>query len=125
MRIYISDRQRFPSIVGADWREKWEILPVSWTASTSRYCVAPAGGRPVDERGAREPRERQPRHLSPAHTGGYSARATSRVSAQEIAPSPQSALGALVMVGVVLDRSTPESFAAFEGAVLGMKDVLD
>src|SRR5690348_16602922 len=25
-------------------------------------------------------------------------------------------LGALVMVGVVLDRSTPESFAAFEGA---------
>ena len=33
--------------------------------------------------------------------------------------------GALVMVGVVLDRSTPESFAAFEGAVLAMKDVLD
>ena len=29
------------------------------------------------------------------------------------------------MVGVVLDRSTPESFAAFEGAVLAMKDVLD
>ncbi len=34
-------------------------------------------------------------------------------------------LGALVMVGVVLDRSTPESFAAFEGAVVAMKDVLD
>jgi Lrp/AsnC family transcriptional regulator, leucine-responsive regulatory protein len=34
-------------------------------------------------------------------------------------------LGALVLVGVVLDRSTPESFAAFEGAVLKMKDVLD
>lgn len=34
-------------------------------------------------------------------------------------------LGALVMVGVVLDRSTPESFAAFEGAVTGMKEVLD
>ena len=34
-------------------------------------------------------------------------------------------LGALVMVGVVLDRSTPESFAAFEKAVLPMKDVLD
>jgi Lrp/AsnC family leucine-responsive transcriptional regulator len=34
-------------------------------------------------------------------------------------------LGTLVMVGVVLDRSTPESFAAFEGAVLAMKDVLD
>lgn len=34
-------------------------------------------------------------------------------------------LGALVMVGVVLDRSTPESFAAFEGAVLRMKEVLD
>ncbi len=35
------------------------------------------------------------------------------------------ALGTLVMVGVVLDRSTPESFAAFEGAVVGMKEVLD
>jgi Lrp/AsnC family leucine-responsive transcriptional regulator len=34
-------------------------------------------------------------------------------------------LGTLVMVGVMLDRSTPESFAAFEGAVLRMKDVLD
>ncbi|WP_287958882.1 Lrp/AsnC ligand binding domain-containing protein [Filomicrobium sp.] len=34
-------------------------------------------------------------------------------------------LGALVMVGVVLDRSTPESFAAFEGAVLKVKDILD
>ncbi|MGV1761382.1 Lrp/AsnC family transcriptional regulator [Rhizobium sp. A22-96] len=34
-------------------------------------------------------------------------------------------LGALVMVGVVLDRSTPESFATFEGAVMEMKEVLD
>lgn len=34
-------------------------------------------------------------------------------------------LGALVMVGVVLDRSTPESFAAFEEAVTTMKEVLD
>ncbi|NEX47921.1 Lrp/AsnC family transcriptional regulator [Pseudotabrizicola algicola] len=34
-------------------------------------------------------------------------------------------LGALVMVGVVLDRSTPESFAAFEAAVGAMKEVLD
>jgi Lrp/AsnC family leucine-responsive transcriptional regulator len=34
-------------------------------------------------------------------------------------------LGALVMVGVVLDRSTPESFAEFEGAVMGMNEVLD
>ena len=34
-------------------------------------------------------------------------------------------LGALVMVGVVLDRSTPESFADFEKAALGMKEVLD
>lgn len=29
------------------------------------------------------------------------------------------------MVGVVLDRSTPESFAVFEKAVLALKDVLD
>lgn len=42
----------------------------------------------------------------------------------EIAP-PTVGLGALVMVGVVLDRSTPESFAAFEAAVLAMTEVLD
>lgn len=42
----------------------------------------------------------------------------------EVAPSAVG-LGALVMVGVVLDRSTPDSFAAFEGAVLEMKEVLD
>ena len=33
--------------------------------------------------------------------------------------------GALVMVGVVLDRSTPESFAAFEAAVGQLSFVLD
>jgi Lrp/AsnC family transcriptional regulator, leucine-responsive regulatory protein len=33
--------------------------------------------------------------------------------------------GALVMVGVVLDRSTPESFAAFEQAVAKLKFILD
>lgn len=42
----------------------------------------------------------------------------------EIAPAAVG-LGALVMVGVVLDRSTPESFAAFECAVMAMKEVLD
>jgi Lrp/AsnC family transcriptional regulator, leucine-responsive regulatory protein len=33
--------------------------------------------------------------------------------------------GALVMVGVVLDRSTPESFASFEQAIAKLKFVLD
>lgn len=33
--------------------------------------------------------------------------------------------GALVMVGVVLDRSTPESFAAFEAAAAKLSFVLD
>ncbi|TIW01977.1 MAG: winged helix-turn-helix transcriptional regulator [Mesorhizobium sp.] len=42
----------------------------------------------------------------------------------EIAPAAVG-LGALVMVGVVLDRSTPESFAAFEEAALKLKEVLD
>lgn len=42
----------------------------------------------------------------------------------EIAPAAVG-LGALVMVGVVLDRSTPESFAAFEEVVLQMKEILD
>lgn len=34
-------------------------------------------------------------------------------------------LAALVTVGVVLDRSTPESFEALEQAVLGIPEVLD
>ena len=34
-------------------------------------------------------------------------------------------LGALVMVGIVLDRSTPESFAAFEAAIAQEDRVLD
>lgn len=34
-------------------------------------------------------------------------------------------LGALVMVGVVLDRSTPESFAAFEQSAAAMPEVLE
>ena len=42
----------------------------------------------------------------------------------EIAPAAVG-LGTLVMVGVVLDRSTPESFGKFEGAVMEMKEVLD
>jgi Lrp/AsnC family transcriptional regulator, leucine-responsive regulatory protein len=33
--------------------------------------------------------------------------------------------GSLVIVGVVLDRSTPESFAAFEAAALAMPTLLD
>ncbi|MGO7186193.1 Lrp/AsnC ligand binding domain-containing protein [Rhizobium brockwellii] len=42
----------------------------------------------------------------------------------EVAPGAVG-LGAMVMVGVVLDRSTPESFGAFEGAVIELKEVLD
>ena len=34
-------------------------------------------------------------------------------------------LGTLVIVGVVLDRSTPESFAAFEVAIRTLPSVLD
>ncbi|APE45944.1 AsnC family transcriptional regulator (plasmid) [Sulfitobacter alexandrii] len=34
-------------------------------------------------------------------------------------------LGALVMVGIVLDRSTPESFAAFEEAIADEDAILD
>lgn len=42
----------------------------------------------------------------------------------QISPEPVG-LGAVVMVGVVLDRSTPESFEAFEQAVIKLKQVLD
>ncbi|WP_316858480.1 Lrp/AsnC ligand binding domain-containing protein [uncultured Cohaesibacter sp.] len=41
----------------------------------------------------------------------------------QINPEPVG-LGNLVMVGVVLDRSTPESFAAFEDAIMAIPDVL-
>lgn len=34
-------------------------------------------------------------------------------------------LGAIAMVGVVLDRSTPESFAKFEAAILDLPMILD
>lgn len=42
----------------------------------------------------------------------------------EIAPG-KVGRGALVVVGVVLDRSTPESFAAFEAAIAELPFVLD
>ncbi len=42
----------------------------------------------------------------------------------EIAPDKVDR-GALVIVGVVLDRSTPESFAAFEAAIAKLPVVLD
>lgn len=42
----------------------------------------------------------------------------------EIAPE-KVGRGALVIVGVVLDRSTPDSFAAFEAAARKLKVVLD
>lgn len=42
----------------------------------------------------------------------------------EVAPASVG-LGTLVMVGVMLDRSTPDSRFAFEKAVLKMREVLD
>ncbi|MBX2853607.1 MAG: Lrp/AsnC ligand binding domain-containing protein [Rhodobacteraceae bacterium] len=42
----------------------------------------------------------------------------------EVAPE-RVGLGALVMVGVVLDRSTPESFGAFEAAITKLPFILD
>lgn len=50
---------------------------------------------------------------------GYIAGVRAQVAPQAVG------LGAVVMVGVVLDRSTPESFAAFEEAVSGLPFVLD
>ena len=52
-------------------------------------------------------------------SGGHIRRITGQVNPASVD------LGTLVMVGVVLDRSTPESFAAFEEAVSSMKELLD
>lgn len=46
-------------------------------------------------------------------------------AARAIVAPEKVARGALVMVGVVLDRSTPESFAAFEQAAARLRCVLD
>lgn len=67
-------------------------------------------------------------HISPAtcHRRTQRLLAEGHVSAVEARINPASVgLGTLVMVAVVLDRSTPESFAAFEAAALGMKELLE
>lgn len=51
--------------------------------------------------------------------GGFIAGVSAKITPEAVG------LGAIVMVGVVLDRSTPESFAAFEEAITAMKEVLD
>lgn len=67
-------------------------------------------------------------HISPAtchrrtrrlFAEGYIERVTARVAPAKVAR------GTLVLVGVVLDRSTPESFAAFERAARSLPFVLD
>jgi Lrp/AsnC family transcriptional regulator, leucine-responsive regulatory protein len=67
-------------------------------------------------------------HMSPAtchrrtqrlFREGYIERVAARVNAQKVGR------GTLVLIGVVLDRSTPESFAAFEAAVAALPFVLD
>ncbi len=50
--------------------------------------------------------------------------ASSRPCGRMVAPE-EGGEGPLIMVGVVLDRSTPESFATFERAIARLKFVLD
>lgn len=67
-------------------------------------------------------------HVSPAtchrRTQRLFAEGYIRAVRAEIAPEKVQR-AALVIVGVVLDRSTPESFAAFEAAVRKLRMVLD
>ncbi len=67
-------------------------------------------------------------HMSPAtchrrtqrlFREGYIERVAARINAQKVGR------GTLVLIGVVLDRSTPESFAAFEEAAAALPFVLD
>ena len=67
-------------------------------------------------------------HMSPAtchrrtqrlFAEGYIERVAARINAQKVGR------GTLVLIGVVLDRSTPESFTAFERAVAALPFVLD
>ena len=67
-------------------------------------------------------------HMSPAtchrrtqrlFAEGYIERIGARVAARKVGR------GTLVLIGVVLDRSTPESFGAFEAAIKALPFVLD
>jgi Lrp/AsnC family leucine-responsive transcriptional regulator len=67
-------------------------------------------------------------HMSPAtchrrtrrlFREGFIERVAARINAQKVGR------GTLVLIGVVLDRSTPESFAAFEKAAAALPFVLD
>jgi Lrp/AsnC family leucine-responsive transcriptional regulator len=67
-------------------------------------------------------------HMSPAtchrrtqrlFAQGYIERVAARIAARKVGR------GTLVLIGVVLDRSTPESFAAFEQASRALPFVLD
>lgn len=67
-------------------------------------------------------------HASPAtchrrtqrlFANGYVETVTARIAPEKVGR------GSLVLVGVVLDRSTPQSFEAFETAVAGLPFVLD
>lgn len=53
----------------------------------------------------------------------FDAGAITSINAQ-VAPGAVG-LGVVVMVGIVLDRSTPESFQTFEQAVIDVKEILD
>ena len=67
-------------------------------------------------------------HVSPAtcHRRTQRLFETGYLSGVRALVSPQKVeRGALVFVGVVLDRSTPESFGAFEKAILELAFVLD
>lgn len=67
-------------------------------------------------------------HVSPAtcHRRTQRLFADGYISDVRAAIAPEKVeLGALVMLGIVLDRSTPESFAAFEAAIHELPAVLD
>lgn len=67
-------------------------------------------------------------HVSPAtcHRRTQRLTADGHIAGVHARINPASVgLGTLVMVGVVLDRSTPDSFAALEQAVIGMREMLE
>lgn len=59
------------------------------------------------------------RRTQQLHEEGYITGVRALIDPQKVG------LGTLVMVGIVLDRSTPESFAAFEASIKNEESILD
>ena len=94
----------------------------AWTGSTARSCGCCKGRADHQPRFEREG-ESQPGGL-PAAGGKLRAEGVIRKTVALLEPAAAD-MATLVIVGVVLDRSTPEAFTDFEEAARGISGCLE